>query len=346
MNTFLIESLSHDERHKWDAFVHSHSSASLYHLSLWRNIVEQVYGHEAIYLYAKAGTGEVVGILPLIRIKSRLFGHYLVSMPYFNYGGAVAITAEIEDELMKAACEVARRRGCDHVEFRDMTKRTPDWAVRTDKVVVELQLPDAPETLWSSFGTKLRTKIRRPQKEGAELIRGSTELLPEFYKVFSRNMRDLGTPVYPVRLFRSVLEAFPNAASIVVLRLQGKPVAAGFLVGYKNRLEIPWASSLREFNHLKINMLLYWELLKVAVEGGYKVFDFGRSTIGGGTFDFKKQWGAEARQLYWHYWLPEGTPMPQLTPDNPKYRFAIRTWRHLPLFFTNWLGPKIVKNLP
>jgi FemAB-related protein (PEP-CTERM system-associated) len=267
-------------------------------------------------------------------------------MPFFNYGGAVGLSVEIEDALMKRAVGVAQDEECGHVEFRDSTTRAGDWSVRTDKVILELPLPASTEVLWSSLSSKLRTKIRRPQKEGAQVIHGGHELLPDFYHVFARNMRDLGTPVYPKALFHSILDALPQAASVVIVRLDGQPVAAGFLLGFKDRLEIPWASSVREFNRLKINMLLYWELLKVAVEGGYKVFDFGRSTMSSGTFDFKKQWGAEARQLYWHYWLAEGAAMPQLTPDNPKYRLAIRIWQHLPLFLTNWLGPRIVKKLP
>jgi FemAB-related protein (PEP-CTERM system-associated) len=319
---------------------------SVYHLTIWRDVINRVFGHKTHYLCAKSEAGEMVGILPLVQLKSRLFGNYLVSMPFFNYGGAVGLSVEIEDALMKDAVTLAKAQGCGHIEFRDNTNRVSEWRVRTDKVILELPLPASTEILWSSLSSKLRTKIRRPQKEGAEVIHGRHELLSDFYHVFARNMRDLGTPVYPKVLFHSILNALPQSASVVVIRLGGQPVAAGFLLGFKDRLEVPWASSVREFNRLKINMLLYWELLKAAVEGGYKVFDFGRSTISSGTFDFKKQWGAEARQLYWHYWLSQGVAMPQLTPDNPKYRSPIRTWQHLPLFLTNWLGPRIVKNLP
>lgn len=143
-----------------------------------------------------------------------------------------------------------------------------------------------------------------------------------------------------------ILENLPDSCFIVVVRHKGVPVSAAFLLGYRHCLEIPWASSLREANSIGVNMLLYWEVLKYAIESGYQQFDFGRSSVDGGTYRFKKQWGAKPRQLFWHYWLPDGGRMPQLTPNNPKYQLAIKAWQNLPLWAANWLGPKLIKNLP
>lgn len=282
----------------------------------------------------------------MIRLKSTLFGDYMVSMPYFNYGGAVAETATVEESLMRKGSELAEDLGCQHIEFRDTLGRNSHWTPRTDKVIMELALPTSVEELWSRLGSNIRRKIRRPQKEGAEILRGGKELVPDFYRVFSHNMRDLGTPVYPECFFASIMETFPDSASIVVIRLRGKLAAAALLLGFKNRLQMPWVSSIREFNRLMINMLLYWELLENAIENRYQVFDFGRSTVNSGTYYFKKQWGAKEKQLYWHYWLRDGQDLPQLTPNNAKYQLAIKAWQRLPLFIANRLGPRIVKNLP
>lgn len=331
------------ERH-WDAFVAQHPQATLYHLSSWRDLIRSVFGHESLYLYATRGA-EMAGILPLIRLKSRLFGDYLVSMPYFNYGGSLTENSAVSQLLMDAAAERARELGCSHIEFRD-TEPRESWPARTDKVIMELPLPANAAALWSAFSPKLRAQIRKPQKEGAEFVRGGSELLPEFYVVFARNMRDLGTPVYSKSFFKAILDAFPKHASIALVRYKHRAVAAGFLLGYRDRIEIPWASSLREFNPLGVNMLLYAETLKMAVEDGNRTFDFGRSSIDSGTYKFKKQWGASERQLYWHYWLTGGKQLPQLNPGNPKYQLAISLWRRLPLFVANRFGPKIVRNLP
>lgn len=342
--SIVVTALGSAETRQWDDYVDRHPQAGLYHRVGWRGVIHSVFGHDSIYLIARKGE-EIVGVLPLIRLKSRLFGDYLVSMPYFNYGGAVSDAPEVSQLLMDTAAAKARELGCSHAEFRDTRPRAP-WPVRTDKVSMELPLVSDAAALWASFSPKLRAQIRKPQKEGAEFIRGGSELLADFYAVFARNMRDLGTPVYPKKFFGEILDRFPRQANIVLVRHKQRAVAAGFLLGYRDRLEIPWASSLREFNSLGVNMLLYAETLRMAVEQGYRVFDFGRSSVGSGTYKFKKQWGASERQLFWHYWLADGGQLPRLNPGNPKYRLAISLWRRLPLFVANRLGPCIVKNLP
>ncbi len=329
---------------EWDSYVDGHPQATLYHRWVWRDVIQKVFGHTAIFLVARDAAG-LAGVLPLVRLRSWVFGDYLVSMPYFNFGGALARSPEVCQQLMLAAGAEARRIGCGHVEFRDTESR--DGAmVRMDKVCMELALPGQFDVLWSTLGAKIRAQVRKPQKEGAQVVHGGEDLLPEFYAVFARNMRDLGTPVYPLAFFREILRSLPAQASIAIIRYKGKAVAAGFLLGFRNRLEIPWASSLREYNPLGVNMMLYAEVIRFAIESGYRVFDFGRSSVDSGTYRFKKQWGASARQLYWHYWLAKGRNMPQLNPGNPKYRLAVAAWRRLPLRIATGLGPHIVKYLP
>ena len=191
----FLQPLADKDAAAWDSFVASHPRSSVYHLSTWRRIIDEVFHHESHYLGAWTEDAELVGVLQLVRLRSRLFGDYAVSMPYFNYGGALGRTTAIEALLMREATEIAGHLGMSHIEFRDTHAREGWTQVRTDKVIMVLRLPDTVDALWQGLGSKLRAQIKRPMKEGACTVFGGSELLDEFYAVFTRNMRDLGTPV-------------------------------------------------------------------------------------------------------------------------------------------------------
>lgn len=341
-----IEFLDDRNRKAWDDFVGQAKDASIYHLSSWSSLIRKQFGHHSFHMLHRNASGDVDGVLPLIRLRSRLFGDFIVSMPYFNYGGLLAENNEARDALYVAATSIAQQHGVSHVELRQTEEYGTTSQCRTDKVVMLLDLPDESDELWSAIGSKRRSQIKRPLREGVEVVHGKHELLDEFYAVFSRNMRDLGTPVYPRSFFHAILETFSETSYITIVKHNNKPVAAAFLLGWKTGIEIPWASSLREANPLGVNMLLYWEVLKRSIEMGYKIFDFGRSTMNAGTYRFKKQWGSQPKQLYWYYWLKDGGAMPELTPSSPKYKLAISMWQRLPVPIANFIGPHLVKNLP
>ncbi len=289
---------------------------------------------------------KIVGILPLVQLKSLLFGNFIVSMPYFNYGGIVADSGEITDLLINAAQALRKQLGCSHIELRFDKEQSFDLPVSTDKITMLLDLPDDPDELWQALGSKLRAQVKRPIREGVEFLVGGDELLNDFYSVFSTNMRDLGTPVYSKQFFKEMLNTFGENTFVAVVKLNGEAVSAGFLIGNNGKLEIPWASTLRKVNRIGVNMFLYWNVLKAAIEKDFKVFDFGRSSKDAGTLKFKKQWGGFEKQLYWYYDLPAGEPLPGLNIKNKKFGAAISVWKKLPVKVSNLIGPQIVKNLP
>lgn len=337
--------LEQSKTEQWDNYVHATPGSSIYHLSAWSPLIKKLFGHDS-YQIAAIEDEEICGILPIVRLKSSLFGDFMVSMPYFNYGGAIGNSRQTEQGLMTYASELGNQLKVSHIEFRD-TQEHSGLAVKHDKISMLLKLPSSEDDLWKSFPPKLRSQIRRPLKEGIEVTIGDLELVEDFYRVFSRNMRDLGTPVYPIQFFREIITAFKRHAKIVVVYHDQQPVSAAFLIGFKGVLEIPWASSLREYNRISVNMAMYWESLQYAIANGYHTFDFGRCSKGSGTYKFKKQWGAIEKQLFWHYWLQDekGSP-PALNPNNPKFQLAIRAWKRLPVPLANYIGPMIVKNLP
>ena len=314
-----IRLLEQGEEKRWDDYAMQSDAASCYHLTAWKDVITENFGHKSYYLLAEY-CNKVAGILPLFHMKSILFGNFIVSLPYFNYGGVCADDPSISRKLIESAIAIARNVNATHIEMRHAEPISTEMPVKTAKVSMRLSLSNDRDLLWKSFSSKLRSQVRKPEKIGMYSQIGKEEELDSFYKVFSTNMRDLGTPVYSRHFFRNIIRKFSNSTWICsVYAKDGTPVASGFLLGFKDRLEIPWASSLRKYNHLSPNMLLYWTALQFACENKYNFFDFGRSTRGEGTYKFKEQWGAKPVQLYWHYWLKNGGPLPELNPKNPKY---------------------------
>jgi FemAB-related protein (PEP-CTERM system-associated) len=347
LSNISIHLLDISKQDKWDEYVNGHAEASIYHLSAWQRLIEKTFKHRCFYLYAINEQGDFCGILPSVNLKSKLFGNYIVSMPFFNYGGVLADNADIANMLNEQLQNQARENKVSHVQYREKVARVDsDLVVLEDKVNMVLKLPASAQDLGKLIGSKRRSQIKRPIKEGVCHKIGMDELLDDFYLVFCQNMRDLGTPVYGKSFFRAILDSFAKHCFICVVYWQGKPVSAGFLIRYRDRLEIPWASTLAHANRISVNMYLYWQILSFAIETGCTEFDFGRSTIDAGTYRFKKQWKSEPQPCFWYHWVAEGAVLPNLSPSNSKFDLAIKVWQRLPLIVTNNLGPLLVKNLP
>lgn len=317
----------------------------------WLKVLRESLGHRTMAVVAREG-GAVVGYLPLALVKSRLFGTFLVSLPYLNRAGVVAADAGVRDALLGEAAELADRFSVQYLELRhhgDGVTHTKLTQNRTDKVQMLMSLPGEADSLWSGYNAKVRNQVRKGDKAGLTIKFGGAELLDGFYSVFSTNMRDLGTPVYPMRLFRSVLETFTEGAELALVHHEGQAVAGALLLhtslGERKGSAVPSASSLREAKHTNANMWMYHELLKRAVSRGSGEFDFGRSTPDSGTYRFKKQWGAVPKAATWQYYLRHGD-VGAVRPDNPKYQRRIATWQKLPVWVTRLVGPTIVKGIP
>lgn len=327
---------------EWDAFVLAHPHATLYHTWRWSGLASAAFGFKTYRLTVRNAGGQLAGVLPLIEQRGILSGSRLVSLPYVNYGGPLGESRVAEHQLVEEAIELARHRGAGSLEFRNRSP-IPDFSTRTDKVTVELTLPGSAESLGHALGSKLRSQIRRADRESLELAIGGSELLDEFYSVFAATMRDLGTPVYPRQFFAILLERLAADCSVVVVRLRGRPAAAALLTHFRDRTEIPWAASLHELRATSVNMRLYWECIVHAIGRGSRIFDFGRSTADSGTHHFKLQWGGKTQSLHWVYPLASTTPQ----AGHGRLMEAARTiWSRLPLAVANRLGPLISPGLP
>ena len=332
----------------WDGFVHSRDDATGYHLWNWQTVFRSALGHRCHYLLATRGE-RVVGVLPLVEVRSWLFGRALSSLPYVNYGGVVAADAESAHMLFERAAGLARDRGLSYVLLRHRKRLLPQHPSRTHKVTMLLPLERSCESMWEALDRKVRNQIRKAEKSKLLFSSGGIELVDEFYRVFARNMRDLGTPVYGRRLFQAILEQFPGDAKLHLVRLDGpngQVVAGALSYAHRDWIEVPSASSLREHRALCPNHLLYWSIISQAIAEGRRVFDFGRSTPGDGTYHFKEQWRARGEKLCWEYWLKDGVELPSDDRHSAKFSAIIGAWKRLPVPVATLIGPTIARFVP
>jgi FemAB-related protein (PEP-CTERM system-associated) len=312
----------------------------------WLTVLRDGLRHTPYALEATDGD-RTCGFLPLAYVHSLLFGRFLVSLPYLNSNGVMADDTATAGRLVDEAVRLADDLGVRHLELRQEQPTEHPLLHKRDvnKVHMRLALPEFPGPLWEALPSKVRNQVRKGEKSGLAVAWGGPELLSEFHAVFSRNMRDLGTPVYGRRFFRAVLDQFPGNAELCVVRAECRAVAAALLLHGQGVTEVPSASSLRQYNHTCANMLMYWHLLERAVQRGQAVFDFGRSTLEGNTYRFKKQWGAVAEAAVWEHYERTGRAA-DLRPDNPRYQRWIGVWQKLPVPLTRLLGPLIVRGIP
>jgi len=281
---------------RWDEYVFHHPDGLAYHQFAWIKAIRAAYGFSDCSLIAEEA-GQVRGGLPLVDFRIPLLGCRLVSLPYCDVGGCLADGEEITFALLDKAVGLGREKNAKKIEIRQVAK---DATVTAGKVRMVLSLPDSAEELLAGFKAKLRSQVKKPLKDGltGEIV--GREGLADFYRVFTQNMRDLGSPVHSYRWFESILNAYGDNAKVGLVKTpDGELAAAGIILLHKTTISIPWASSLRCYNHQNPNMLLYWSFLAFAADQGFKNFDYGRSTLGEGTYKFKKQWGAELVALDW-----------------------------------------------
>lgn len=333
---------------EWDVFVRSQPGWTHFHLYGWRTVISRVFGHECVYLVARDSvTRKISAALPMVRVRSVIFGHYLVSMPFLNYGGPLGSSEGVQ-ALANEASRLATRTGVKLLELRSRTALPIELSVSHRKLTVVLDLPPTPEALWTSLPGKLRSQIKRPRKDGVEVRVGATEL-DAFYRVFAHHMRDLGTPAQPKALFEAILDVFPDDVHFAVAYHQGQAVACGCGFLWNGEFEITWASALRSHKAMSPNMLVYWELMERMVGAGAHLFNFGRCSADSGTYRFKMQWGGREEQLWWYQQVAKGKPSDSAalpSQDSGIFAMASRVWQRLPVPVATRLGPVIVRYIP
>jgi FemAB-related protein (PEP-CTERM system-associated) len=361
-----VREISFGEKEEWDRYVLSHPESSCYHRFGWMRAVESVYGHPSHYLAARRAAreasgeeGRICGILPLVHMNHFLSGNVLVSLPFADLGGALADDGETENALLRAALALGRKLGAGKIELRcrrePVTGDMPEGGIirhSRDKVLMVRSLPGDQEELFRDFKSQRRKHIRKAEKSGLTCRVGGGNFLDEFYRVFGEHMRDLGSPVHSREWFRKVMEEYEGWSIFGVIYLKETPVAAGILLHLESTATIPWSASLRKYQDYYPNTLLFWSFLKYACDTGILKFDFGRSTVGGGTYVFKEKWGAHPQPLHWYSLRTSPGagngkhPADVLGRADAGRDIAAWIWARLPLSLANYLGPRVRRNIP
>lgn len=328
---------------EWDHAAQRFEGWTPFHLAGWTQAIRRVHGHDPLRLAAWSD-GIVRGVLPLVPVTSPVFGRYLVSVPYGNFGGPLGDDAAMEP-LAAAAVRAAQDMRASLLELRADRPLPLSLPVSNRKITVMLDLAATPEAQLKAFDAKVRSQARRAEKDGVTFAFGAQEV-DAFFDVFAHHMRDLGTPTQPRAFFRALVESLAPYVWVGVARLGDVPVAGGFGFRWGDTFEITWAASLRAYNKVSPNMGLYWAFLRRCIEDGARTFNFGRCTPGGGTHRFKRQWGGRDVPLPWYQHTRDGGAAHTPSPSDGKYSWGPELWKRLPVPLATAMGPRLVRYIP
>jgi FemAB-related protein (PEP-CTERM system-associated) len=334
----------HDaDRAAWESYVFACPQATFFHRIGWREIFETVFRHRTHYLIAWRGA-QIVGVLPLVQLKSVLFGHALVSLPFAVYGGVAVSEPLATDALHRAATELGRRLGVQHLELRNRESLEPSWPQQDLYVTFRKNLLPEVEANMLAIPRKQRAVVRKGiQRNLRSEIDADTD---RFFALYADNQHRHGTPPHAARYFKALRRVFGDDCEVLtVVTPEGKPVSGVLSFYFRDEVLPYYAGDLVEARETSANDFKYWELMRRACERGIRVFDYGRSKVGTGSHDFKKNWGFEPAPLHYEYQLFSRDSVPQNNPANPKYRAAIDIWRRLPRNVVNAVGPVLARHL-
>jgi len=337
-----VKQLQIADRSRWDAFIDASEQATFFHRSGWQQVVEEACAHPTYYLYAETDN-RICGVLPLGHVRSRFFGNALISMPFCVSGGIVAESEMAFSALEDAACKLAEQLEVDYLEMRNFERKHPRWISKDLYVSFQKFIDPNPQANLNAVPRKQRAMIRKGIK--AELAIEINQDTEQFFAIYSESLRNLGTPVMSSKYFRFLKNIFGDACEVLTVTKNGRPIAAVMSFYYRDQVLPYYGGGNREARQLKANDFMYWQLMLRASQRGVRIFDYGRSKKGTGSYDFKKNWGFSPRALQYEYYLVKARRMPDVSPLNPRYRLSITLWQHMPLSLSRMLGPMIARNL-
>lgn len=339
-----IRAYTSEDKAAWDDYVERHTETTVFHRAGWKRVIEHSMGYSGHYLMA-LDDGRIVGLYPFFVISTRLFGMMGISLPFVGYGGIVSDSAEVERLLTAEAESLARSADCSYIELRQRYPLKITLPGTDYKTVSTLDINGESDQVFSKIHSNVRNKIRKAEKSGVSVDQG-LEYVSEFYDIYSRNLRDLGTPVITRQFFETAVDVFPESIRIYRAVRDGKTIAAKMVLIDKDVCYFVWSASIREALCYAPVHAMNWTAIEDACKGGCTSIDFGRSTAESSHQDFKKYWGVETHALPWAYQLFDQDGIPGLHKEDKKFSAAIALWKRLPLGLSRLLGPPIARQLP
>jgi FemAB-related protein (PEP-CTERM system-associated) len=338
-----VAPLSSADAAAWDRFVESAPNATFFHRAGWKEVIQRSFGHSCYFLQAKRD-GRTTGVLPLVHLRSRLFGNALISNAYGVYGGPVASDEASLGALNQAAVGLAAKLSVHYLEYRLRAPSILPWKRNSELYATfRKRLAPDPEMILKAVPRKRRAMLRKAKALGLKSEVDSD--VRRFYRVYSRRVRDLGTPVYPASYFRTLLEIFGSDCEVLTVVRRDRALSSVIAFRWRDEVLPYYGGGVDEARHCAANDFMYWELMRRACDKGACVFDFGRSKVNTGAFAYKRIWGFEPEPLHHEYLMLRTGEMPNVNPLNPKYAVLIALWRRLPLCIANALGPRISRGL-
>lgn len=338
-SSLVLRELAAGDVARWNRFVEECPEATFFHRAEWQQVIRQAFGHPTWYWLAEDGAGRIRGVLPLARVRSRLFGDTLASIPFGVYGGPAADDDATRQFLDRHACDLAQKLGVGALELRNLVQRHADWPGKDLYVTFRKPIAADHEANLKAVPRKQRAMIRKGIEAGLEST--LTDDADRLFRTYSASVRTLGTPVFPRRYFRLLQAVFGPACDSLVVTHQGRDVAAVMSFYFRDEVLPYYGGSLPLAREVKGNDFMYWELMRRSVDRGFRLFDFGRSKVGTGSYHFKKNWGFEPQPLHYEYFLVKDRVVPEVNPMNPRYRLFIEAWKRLPLPLANLVGARL-----
>lgn len=345
MSAITVHGLEDTGAARWDAFVDATSSATFFHRAGWRRVIEQAFGHRCYFAYAERD-GEICGVLPLAHVNSRIFSNGLISNAFGVYGGPAVSDPAAAAALDAYAIDLMDRVGADFVEYRCRERSRADWQCKDDLYVTfRRSIDPSSEVNLKAIPRKQRAVVRKALKAGV-LSDALDDDVERLYRVYATSVRNLGTPVFSKRYFRILKEEFGTDCEVLtVTDPDDQPVAAVMSFFFRDEVLPYYGGGTAEARRYGANDFMYWRVMERSLERGCRLFDFGRSKAGTGSFSFKKNWGFVPQPLHYEFNLRNGSEVPDVNPLNPKYQLFIALWKRRPLPVANAFGPFIVRNL-
>lgn len=347
MNSQLTTEVTSDLRTllpDWDGYVLAHPDSTIFHLHGWAHVLEKTFPYKPFYCIARR-EHRVCGVLPLFRVRNLPRGYSLVSLPLAVYGGIRADDADAAQALLVCAQQLATDMKVLFLELRHEVA-VGELPIKDLYVTFRKEIFSDEEKNLAAIPRKQRRMVRQGEKFGLDARVGGEELLGEFFHVYSESVRNLGTPVFPFRLFEQLIVEFKSSCRILGVFREGKMAAGVMSFFFRDHVMPYYGGALASELRFSVNDFMYWKLLCYGAERGYRLFDFGRSKKGTGAYDFKRHWGFEPAPLAYQYHLVTQRAMPNLSPLNPKFSLPIEIWKRLPLGVSQWLGPKVIQFFP